>query len=223
MALISIKRHFESKIFLRPFFMEDPGKNATEEQRVAYTRWLTTGVTMPIRVARMTRNVLEEIDDGWNRLCEPPRGSNEEAREAWATQIKNDQYSYLKDVVEKHVTLDAGLIDIDGVDVIDGEGLVRAFHSRLDVLGALVTAVRSENRLGPTIAKNSKSLFDSATGLAPLTQEEATAAGSIPERTATNAESSNSAPAVDATGKKSGDSADGSKSSHSGEAGEQVH
>ena len=88
---------------------------------------------------------------------------------------------------------------------------------------ALVTAVRIENRLAPTLAKNSKSPSASATGSAPSTQEGSTAAGSIPERTATNAAISNSAPTVDVTDKKSEVLADGSRSSRSHAAGEPVH
>lgn len=200
-------------------------------------------VTVPLHVKRLSRAEVDAMEKSWAELMVAPKGSaapgghgpcakcgasadeQAEARriEEWDTAVLKERLAFWESTIRECITLDDDLIINRGKSVTDGAGLIEIFYARKDVLRALVTEVYLQNHLVGLLVKNSKSPSASATGSAPSTQEGPAAAGSIPARTATNAASSNSAPAVDVTAEKSGGSADGLKSSRSNAAGEPVH
>lgn len=190
-------------------------------------------IEMPYYVARLNRSQLAEVDEGWKRWCEYPRGqaldvdgvtlTEDEAQRAWLKSVDGEQFQYLQTTIEKYVTLDEGVLELEGVAITNGEGLVRAFHSRRDVLRACVHGLRMENLLFPTLEKNSKSLSDSANGLALSTSPEPVVSGSKPGLIATNAEAANSAAPGDATAKSEPASPVESSGSPSKDPGPSVH
>lgn len=197
---------------------------------------LDGGVQLPVSVARLNRAQLQDVDTGWKRWCEIPKGAfavddptltaeehERAAREAWFATVDEEQFRYLQEHIEKYITLEPGVIDVDGVPVTTGDGLIGVFHGRRDVLRAFVLALRMENLLFPTLAKNSKSPSDSATGSAPSTPSAPGISGLRPELIATNAAPANSVASDDATDKSDGDQAAGSSASRSAVPDPSVH
>lgn len=93
--------------------------------------------------------------------------------------------TFAREVIAEFVTIDAGLITIDGEAVTTGAGIVDAFLGNADALNTITMRVMSENALTGLIAKNSISPRGSGTS-SPASRP--TAGGGAPASTATSAE-----------------------------------
>ena len=173
---------------------------------------------IPIHVARLAKSQLEELDEGWNRLVVMPRGSapqpdanatpeeqlafvvaEADRLQAFNKGLEKERYEFFERVITAYITLDEGLIEDCGVSVTDGQGLLKLFHGRRDVLRDLLAAVITQNHLVELMRKNSNSPRASGPGSDRLSQARG---GDAPEPTAASAASSTSAapaPATDAS------------------------
>lgn len=151
------------------------------------------GRPLPIKVKRYPR---ADADALWQRAQElDPRGSAVRDAEAEA-QSQADLLAFFEQVISESITLDEGVVVDKGQSVTTGAGLLALFYNRRDALATLAAAVIIENRMMPSLAKNSNSPRVSDTG----------SERSIPARggdgqgpTVASAESSNSAVNAGAT------------------------
>lgn len=166
-------------------------------------------ITVPIHVRRLQHGELEALVEAWDRLVVTPRGSTtlsatptEEERRAeqqrvdeWTRATQKDRDALFHESVSANITLDEGLID-DGGPVTTGDGLVKIFHGRRDVLRDLTMLVITENRLTELLRKNSPS----PRAFAPSSEASSPSrGGDAPGSTATNAGSCGTAGTGDAT------------------------
>lgn len=189
-------------------------------------------VDVPIKVARLEKTALEELDEAWTRLIVAPRGTTPQPPETatpeekrahldaerqriddWNKTVAAERYELFVAIITQHVTLEPGLIEDDGVAVTTGEGLLKIFHARKDVLRDLIYTVITKNHLTEVMAKNSNSPRGSVGGSEPSIP---TRGGDAPGPTAASAARSSSAPAAAATASSApaeagGPSAEGSK------------
>lgn len=142
-------------------------------------------LVVSIHVARLDKAQLEEIDEGWDRWVQVPRGSvlppvataspqeridfihaERDRMKAWSDSVDKERFAFFESVLTRYVTIDEGLIEDSGVAVTDGQGFLRIFHGRRDVLRDLVGAVRDQNHLTDVMRKNLNSLRASEAGSA---------------------------------------------------------
>jgi hypothetical protein len=151
---------------------------------------------LPISVKRFSRAAMEAFEKQWDRFFSP-RGAGAAALSP-EDQAKHDAgiVEFFESSIIDAITVAEGLIEDGGRPVIDGRGLIEVFHSRKDVLSALMRAIYLANKLTGVIRKNSNSLRGSDAG------SEASSPARSGERqgsTAARAESSTSAAPADAT------------------------
>lgn len=120
------------------------------------------GRALPIKVKRYTRAQSDEL---WRRSqAFDPRGSA-------PTAVNTDEtLAFFAEVITSSITLDEGVFVDRGQSVTDGAGLIDVFYNRQDVLAALAASVIIENRMMPSLAKNSNSLRGTGTGSDRSTQ-----------------------------------------------------
>lgn len=151
------------------------------------------GRVVPIIVKRYSR---DESDALWLRSQQmDPKGSPE-MTDTDKEERSTASLRFFEEVISSSVTLAEGVILDRGQSVTTGAGLLHLFGHRLDALAALAAAVIVENRMMPSLAKNSNSLRGSGTG-----SERSIPARSGDEQgpTVTSAEPLSTAPVAPAT------------------------
>lgn len=147
---------------------------------------------LPIKVKRYPRH---DFDPIWKRSLElKPRGSAPESPEE-RTARHEASFNFFTELITSSVSLDEGVIVDRGQSVTAGADLVELFYNRHDVLAALAAAVVIENRVTPSLAKNSNSRRGSDSS---SEQSSPTRRGDEQGPTVTAAGSSNSAAIEDA-------------------------
>jgi hypothetical protein len=159
-------------------------------------------VKIPIHVARLAKEQLEAVDEGWERLVVPPRGPNASSGSApldvaqaasvaaaltritnWNASVAAERYTFFETMITNYITLDAGFIEDEGQPVGD-------------VLRDLISAVLTENHLVELMRKN----LNSPRGSAPGSELSIPARGGDgPGSTAASVTSSTTAGVADAT------------------------
>lgn len=125
------------------------------------------GRALPIQVTRYSR---AESDELWRRSqAFDPRGSAPTAPDDVDKQ-KAETLAFFEEVITSSITLAEGVFLDRGQSVTTGAGLIEVFYNRQDVLAALAASVIIENRMMPSLAKNSNSLRGTGTGSDRSTQ-----------------------------------------------------
>jgi hypothetical protein len=165
--------------------------------------------TLPVHVKRFSRPENEAFEQQWDRFV-TPRGTADLTAEE-KTKFLAEELRFFETTIRDAITVEEGYIVDRDKPVTDGDGLIRVFHARKDVLGALVFAVFKCNRLGTVIRKNSKSPRASDTGSAASTparggaEQGSTADGADRSTTAASAPATDGSDAKPATSRSSGD------------------
>lgn len=118
--------------------------------------------TVPIRIARFTRATWLEFRKQWDDLIATRPLAD--LTPAQLEERQDRQLAFMEKTIVDNITLDEGLIRVNGEWVTTGAGLIDVFFSRADVLTTLVSEVMKQNTLQPLLAKNSNSPRVSATG-----------------------------------------------------------
>jgi hypothetical protein len=125
------------------------------------------GRPVPIKVTRYRR---AESDELWRRSQELDRRGATPADPAADEAFEAKSLAFFEEVISSSITLEEGVIVDRGESVTTGAGLIEIFYNRQDVLAALAASVIIENRMMPSLAKNSNSLRATGTGSARSTQ-----------------------------------------------------
>lgn len=199
------------------------------------------GVELPIHVRRLDRAGIDAIEKAWKEIMMQPRGSARTTCETctatldqkdlfaleleriakWDASVHEERLAFFEQTIRDNITVDAGLIEVDGESVTTGAGVLEFFYSRKDVLRSFVLVVYAENHLSAVLAKNSKSPQGSDTGSEVSIP---TRGGASQGSTVGNAESSEHAPSAGATdGNSSETDAPASRGASVVEIGRKVH
>lgn len=142
-------------------------------------------VALPIHVARLSQAEMIDLEmraAAVSGLRGTAIKSDEEQRKDLA-----DQLGFAEGLLARHVTLEPGLVRLNGAWVTTGADLFHVFRSADGALAACVGAVYQSNKLTAQMRKNWNSPRDSGAGSVPSIQPRG---GDRPDSTASSAAAS---------------------------------